>query len=675
MTLKRKKALGVFYTPRPIVNYIVSAVEWALKDLGYKDGFLDRNVKVLEPAMGTGSFLWMILAKLAKKYHGNETETREFIENHIFKDFYGFEILIISYILAHIKLESFISDSKTFGYYKDFSGNNNLKLYLTNTLDDTIGDDEIKNIRTDKLITVIVGNPPYNRNSQNKTKFIDAGLKLNEAYGKGKGTADDYAKFIRFAEYKMEKVDKGVVGFITNNSFLDGITQTKMREHLYNSFNKIYIINLHGDYRRDKELKEKNDQNVFGIKQGIAIEIFIKDGSKKHNIYYKDLVGTKEYKFKTLEKMVYDSSNNKDINPFVGFEEIEINNKFEFIPRNFKLKETDIQLTEIFDKIFNGVTTLNDNYLVDFKKEELIERMKALLETNHQKNTFEYINQNHSYKIKSNNKINLKDLSAIKYDESLIIPYCYRIFDTRYLYYDNNLVYLGKLSLYKIISGNKDFLQICIPRKVKTVPFIFITNKLTDQWITVYPNINSFPLYSSPNPTDFNIKKPILDMLSSKFNKPISPEEVFYYVVAVLNSKQYQEEYKESLSQDFPYIPFDVSLEKFNKLAALGKEVALLEILESPNIEESSKIVYNEDVTPSYTITKEDYKTIYNEQKQELKLNNYISITNVPKEVFEFKIGDYPVIQRWIKYRVGYYDLPSEQITTLCKTINAIKEL
>ncbi|MEM3631208.1 MAG: N-6 DNA methylase, partial [Nitrososphaerota archaeon] len=255
---EEKKALGVFYTPRPIVNYIDSAVEWALKDLGYKDGFADRNVKVLEPAMGTGSFLWMILAKLAKKYHGNETETKEFIENHIFKDFYGFEILIISYILAHIKLESFISDSETFGHYKDFSGNNNLKLYLTNTLDDSIGDDEIKNIRTEKPITVIVGNPPYNASSQNKTKFIENELKLTEAYGKGRVLQDDYSKFIRFAEYKMEKVNKGVVGLITNSSFLDALDIETMRKHLYNTFNKIYIINLHGDQRRDKLLKEKN---------------------------------------------------------------------------------------------------------------------------------------------------------------------------------------------------------------------------------------------------------------------------------------------------------------------------------------------------------------------------------------------------------------------------------
>ena len=280
---QKRKEGGVFYTPEPIVSMIVRSIDELLgKHFG--KNFIDENVKVLDFATGTGSFL----AKVFDIILSNQSEVfaKNVIINKCFKDIYGFEMSFVPYIVAHLKLSSLLRAKG----FSEFSAHQKFQVYLTNTLDLDVGRqiylqvpfDTLKNERDKSLelkhkedLLVILGNPPYNVKSKNKGAEI---LELLQSYKQGlKETKinldDDYIKFIRFAQWKLieQKQQSGIMGFITNNSFLFGRTHRKMRQSLAKTFDEIYILNLHGDSGENK-----NDKNVFDIRVGVCISIFVK---------------------------------------------------------------------------------------------------------------------------------------------------------------------------------------------------------------------------------------------------------------------------------------------------------------------------------------------------------------------------------------------------------------
>lgn len=278
---QRRKEGGVFYTPQPVVNMIVSSLNELLQSKFDKKGFNDESVKVLDFATGTGSFL----AKVFELILANESEVfaKELIINKCLKDIYGFELSFVPYIVAHLKLSSILRQKG----FSDLNPTHKFQIFLTNTLD-LDGDkqiqmqvpfDSLKGQRDEALklkrqedLLVILGNPPYNVKSKNKGKEI---LELLQSYKQGLNETniqpldDDYIKFIRFAQWKLleQNQKQGLMGFITNNSFLDGRTHRKMRQSLARAFDEIYILNLHGD---------SGDENVFDIRVGVCISLFVK---------------------------------------------------------------------------------------------------------------------------------------------------------------------------------------------------------------------------------------------------------------------------------------------------------------------------------------------------------------------------------------------------------------
>lgn len=278
---QRRKEGGVFYTPQPVVNMIVSSLNELLQSKFDKKGFNDESVKVLDFATGTGSFL----AKVFELILANESEVfaKELIINKCLKDIYGFELSFVPYIVAHLKLSSILRQKG----FSDLNLTHKFQIFLTNTLD-LDGDkqiqmqvpfDSLKGQRDEALklkrqedLLVILGNPPYNVKSKNKGDEI---LKLLQSYKQGLNETniqpldDDYIKFIRFAQWKLleQNQKQGLMGFITNNSFLDGRTHRKMRQSLARAFDEIYILNLHGD---------SGDENVFDIRVGVCISLFVK---------------------------------------------------------------------------------------------------------------------------------------------------------------------------------------------------------------------------------------------------------------------------------------------------------------------------------------------------------------------------------------------------------------
>ena len=285
-----RKARGVYYTPPPVVHFIIREVNDLLKDtFGIDQGLADhKRVTVLDFATGTGTFLLEVLHRIFETVP--EGIRAQVVKEHILKNLYGFEYLIAPYTVAHLKLSQFLNDK---GYV--MQRGERLNIYLTNTLEpiqpqanyllpalsrEVAAAQQIK----DKPILVITGNPPYSGHSKNTGAWITALINTYKTVdGKPLGEKnpkwlqDDYVKFIRFAQWKMEQVEEGIVGIITNHSFLDNPTFRGMRQSLMQTFNRIYVLDLHGNRKKKESTPEGGkDENVFDIEQGVAISLLVK---------------------------------------------------------------------------------------------------------------------------------------------------------------------------------------------------------------------------------------------------------------------------------------------------------------------------------------------------------------------------------------------------------------
>jgi len=393
---EKRKHLGVYYTPRPVVNFIVNSVHSILKKYFDKPlGFADDDVKVLDPAIGTGTFFWIafLVALNELKSQGLRGLINEKIENHILKHFYGFEILITPYVISHLKLTDLLQR-----WYYEFKNKDRIQVYLTNTLEPTevhgllpflreiTEESRIANqIKLQKSILVIIGNPPYSGMSANKGKWINDLLKKGYTRADGskddgyytvngkpldeknpKWLQDDYVKFIRFAQWKIDKNGEGVVGFITNHSYLDNPTFRGMRESLLQSFNRIYILNLHGNaLKKEKCPDGSKDENVFDIKQGVAISIFVKSKKlKDKKVFYADLYGLRDDKYRWLDRHTVDNVKWQEIDSIPPF--------YFFVPKDTSLQreyEKFWKITDIFPVNSVGIVTARDHLTIQWTPE------------------------------------------------------------------------------------------------------------------------------------------------------------------------------------------------------------------------------------------------------------------------------------------------------------------
>ena len=369
-TQKRKEG-GVFYTPKSVVDMIVSSLDGLLRAKFDKKGFSEEGVKVLDFACGTGSFLASVCEQILKQQYSlsqnvsfKQAAQNEAIKEKFLKDIYGFELSFVPYIVARLKLRQIL---KKKGYANVDEAD--FQIYLNNTLDLSENQEDLKfflnelknenekakNIKHNKNLLVILGNPPYNVKSKNKGKEI---LKLLKIYKKNLNETkinldDDYIKFMRFAQWKLleQGSSTGLMGFITNNSFLDGRTHRKMRESLYKSFDEIYILNLHGS---DKDAK--NDENVFDIKVGVCVSLFVKyknTPSKGATIFYASTaqkgIFKRAEKFVLLELIAQNGLN------AIKWEELSLNEPyFWFVPKSFESEEYEDFWALARDKALTG---------------------------------------------------------------------------------------------------------------------------------------------------------------------------------------------------------------------------------------------------------------------------------------------------------------------------------
>ncbi|ELK0694887.1 N-6 DNA methylase [Campylobacter upsaliensis] len=698
-TQKRKEG-GVFYTPKSVVKMIVSSLDELLKSKFNKTGFNDKSVKVLDFATGTGSFLAAVFEKIISKE--SEIFKNETIKNKFLKDIYGFELSFVPYIVARLKLGQILRKSG----FKDFS-EADFQIYLNNTLDleknanfdmfmPLINLDQewqkARDVKHDKNLLVILGNPPYNAKSKNKGKEI---LELLKIYKENLNEAniqpldDDYIKFMRFAQWKLLEqgqknifeANSGLMGFITNNSFLDGRIHRNMRESLYKSFDEIYILNLHGS---DKDAK--NDENVFDIKIGVCISLFIKyknEPSKGATIFYASTA--QKGIFKRAEKYaLLDDISQRGLNS-IKWEELSPNEPyFWFVPKSFESEEYedfwalagDKALGDkraIFGIYSSGIATERDNIAIQLneramrqvledlkilKKDEILQkyRLKNLDETIISKTLAEY---------------------EAKDNPARITKIAYRPFDTQYTLYSSRQGFLGRprFETMQYFLSKKN-LGLCFEKGINASNVAFVSNKIMDgHHIGSRTYITPLYLYDINGKTSNFTPEFLAYKEKHQILKDKSPEEILAFIYANLYNPKYRSKYLEYLKIGFPKVSFEVSVKEFERFERLGSELIKLHLMQEIPQDEIDFIFLKESKKPNFKIAKYQEKERFVENK--IILNEDLAISPIGAEIWNYTIGGYQVLKQWLKYRKDYVCTKEEleHLLKICKILKKTIEI
>ena len=721
---KTREKRGVYYTPEPVVSYIIRSLHNILKrPFNRTDGFANDTVTVLDPAAGTLTFL-AEAAKLAVDefiLRYGEGGKENFIKEHILKNFYAFELMMAPYAVGHLKM-SFLLEELGYKLQRD----DRFKLYLTNALEmeelvqsdipGTISLSEESHlageVKKEQPILVILGNPPYSVSSANKSKFIDGYFEKEKkrdiggrertinVYKRGilddykdgvKGEtniqplSDDYIKFIRFAHWKIDKAGKGIIGMITNNSYLSGLIHRGIRKMLLESFNEIYILNLHGNSRiGEKSPDGSKDENVFDIQQGVSIAIFVKDKKQKElgKVFYQDVYGFREKKYEYLNKYDIDSTKWKKLKPTEPY--------YFFVEKDFSYQaryEKFLSVQEIFIQSSSGVKTHRDHFIVGFTKEEIKQRMLTFTS----ELSDELIKQGLDLKDTRDWKIKIarKKTKEIEWKE-YIRPYSYRPFDNRYICYLPSLIDRGCDRWDMMKNFFEENLGLVLRRTAENTPDwrqIFVSEHVMDiNFLTAQTYISPLYLYQTKdNPkkrssgsimmlfepqADYSAKRPnlsqsLIEQVTRTYRKEPPPEQIFFYIYAVLYSNTYRTKYTEFLKIDFPRIPFTKDCKLFNKMAEYGKRIVDLHLLKSEELDTPVAKLQGKGDNRIEKIIKEGTNRIYINQSQYFE--------GITKEVWEYQIGGYQVCDKWLKDRKGRR-LSLDDIKHYCRIVTALQK-
>ncbi|MBR2116719.1 MAG: N-6 DNA methylase [Alistipes sp.] len=706
---KLRKNCGVYYTPQPVVSYIVRAVDEILQtEFGLIDGLADTSmtkmttinqkakkrdkdtyeidahkVQILDPATGTGTFLAEVINVIHDKMKGQQGMWQNYVEEDLLPRLNGFELLMASYAMAHLKLDMVLSETG----FDTTKNNERLRVYLTNSLEEHYNEigtvwanalskeaNEASRIKRDIPVMVILGNPPYSGESNNKGESFKWITSLMEDYKREPGTNqplnernpkminDDYCKFIRLGQSFVEKNTEGVLAYINNHSFLDNITFRGMRWSLMQSFDKIYIIDLHGNSKRKEVCPDgSKDENVFDIQQGVSINIFIKNGKKGKGdlaeVYHCDLYGKRNIKYNYLLEHSFATTDFNRLSPTAPF--------YFFVKRNTSnedLYNEGFSLKDLYTVNTTGVKTHHDAILIDSSKHNLLDKVA------------------HHYQIESN--------------DSFVVNVHYRPFDDGFIYYDTSKVERAREKVMKhfIIGDN---IGIVVGRQcISDWRYVFITKHISDVNLTGtagrFGAGYAMPLYLYS--TDATTRQPNLDMeivgriaektgLSFEAEQSgnenmFAPIDLLDYIYGVLHSPSYRKKFNEFLKVDFPRIPYPTNAGEFRRIAKIGGELRKVHLMEVPLPIVTEFNVKGSNIVESVKITDGDTTDVC-----KVWINTEQYFDNVPRVAWEFFIGGYQPAQKWLKDRKGLKlnnrDSKHYQsiISALCKTNELMKEI
>jgi len=718
-----RKKMGVFYTPLPVVRFIVRAVDDILKqEFDLPQGLADASkidilkeiqgkrhkvsvhkVQVLDPATGTGTFLNEVILHIKKSFEGQEGRWSSYVNADLLPRIHGFELMMASYTIAHLKLSSTITETGA------KIENTRLGVYLTNSLEKaemeektlfdiglgkaiTEESNQANKVKNELPIMVVMGNPPYSVSSQNKGEWIQDLIKeykkdLNE---RKINLDDDYIKFIRLSESLIEKNGSGIVAMITNNSFIDGITHRQMRKHLLETFDSIYVIDLHGSSKKkETALDGSKDENVFAIQQGVSISILVKKDSKKKGlgtVYYFELYGKQKIKFEALDNATINNLDWKKLNYQEPY--------YFFVPKDFsaEIKYMEgFKVSELFRNQNTGIQTKKDEVTIKFTRKEMQKVYDDF--------TSKDIDTLRSdFSITDGSVWRLKNaIEDLKEDTASVVPILYRPFDLRFtILTKKSGGFLGRprYSIMQHFVKGKNYGLITLRINGENNEFVAIATKtVAEKGSLPRGNYSVFPLYlyAEDGSKISNLEKDIANKISKVLGFEATPENIFDYIYAVLHSPNYREKYKEFLKIDFPRVPYPTDKEAFNKLAELGKELRELHLLESSKVNDfittfprgGSNIVEKR-----FPLFKDaiDIRT-GDESRSGIYVNEdqYFGYKNITKDelkaAYNFYIGGYQPAQKWLKDRQGRTlsneDIEHYQkmIVTLVETERIMKEI
>ncbi len=727
-----RKKMGAYYTPVPVVRYIVRKVDEILKtEFGLSKGLADNSiitkeidhgqelqirdaktgklkkttkelrqfhkVQVLDPAVGTATFLNETIKYIRQGFDGQEGQWPGYVNEHLLPRLHGFELMVAPYTVAHLKLGITLQEIGVDTLQQ------RLGVYLTNTLEEGIPrqqdlfssfglaqavteeSQKASEIKHERPVMVVMGNPPYSVSSNNKSAYIEnliADYKKDLNERNIQPLSDDYIKFIRFAEDMISKTGEGIVAMITNNSYIDGIVHRQMRKHLRETFDKIYILDLHGNSKKKETAPNgSKDENVFDIMQGVSIMVALKTGKKQSEtlgeVYHAEQFGIRQRKFQDLANNNVDFSRIEPSAPNYIFTKRDLSNQAEY--------ETFVSVLELFvknDKV-SGVETGKDSLFTDFDSKTLEQKVQRVYDNLGDHTTLG------EFKIKDNSNFPLRSaLERTTFDGSYTAKIQYKIFDSRSAYYNPALLRRPSYSTMRhMLSG--DNLGLVLMRAQVDTP-VFTTVMLADSIIDKnFYGFQSyiFPLYlyhdDGTRTVNFDQErlKVLLEGLGPHcyvdhedditYPQPdfvVTAQDTLDYIYAVLHSPNYRAKYKEFLKSDFPRIPKPENVAEFNRLTGLGRELRQLHLMKSSTLD-------NYETTYSSSGTNEVEKISY--QPTQDYGNVYINDTqffgNVPKIAWEFYIGGYQPAQKWLKERKGR-TLSHHDIDHYQKIIKALTE-
>jgi hypothetical protein len=717
---KLRELRGVYYTPEPVVSYIVESIDWLLREtFGLRDGLADKSkttvtrregretveeeshrVLILDPAAGTGTFLFEVVEHIRERFEKKHQAGLwpPYVHEHLLPRLFGFELLMAPYAVAHLKLGLELSARHLPELWREnwachFRPNERLNIYLTNTLEDVdkvaqqLGPlsiisreaNEAIAVKKHRPVLVVLGNPPYsNFGRQNRYDFIHG---LLEDYKRGLNEKklnldDDFIKFLRWAHDRIERAGSGVIGFITNNVYLDGLTHRRMRESLLETFDEIYVLDLHGSSKKQETAPDgAKDDNVFDITVGVAIALFVKlppgsprrdealgtasKDAKAHTaIHHAELWGLRTRKYDWLDR------HNAATTKWTRFHAAAPD--FFFKPRDAKHEREwnkGWSVHDIFPLSNNGLKTDRDELFFDFNPKELEQRMMTLFSSEPPAPFLQ------KYRIEDSSSYDIETRRRERKFSARAIQRClYRPFDVRWLYYDAGLTSRPAQKVMRHFLAGQN-VGLITTRQTKDDFAVLATTLLAGHKSCAGYDINTvFPLYLYPDgepETQRELvphedgRRPNLaaefvrefgQRLGWKFvpegrgdlKRTFGPEDVFAFAYAVFHAPGYRRRYAEFLKLGFPRLPLTSDAILFRRLCGCGARLLSLHTMRELGLEMVSFDMPGDNIVE---------RVVYAAPAGRVYINPKQYFDGVLPVVWEFHIGGYQVCEKWLKDR------------------------
>ncbi len=703
---------GVYYTPDPVVSYIVRSLHHILKEVfGRTYGLADESVTVLDPAAGTLTFMAEAAKVAVEEYatHWGTGAIGEFIKNHILNNFYAFELMMAPYAVGHLKM-AFLLEELGYPLQED----DRFQLYLTNTLEmeelaqialpgmKSISEESslAHHIKKQQPILAILGNPPYSGQSANVGTWITNSIKHGETLVEGvnddgyykvdgkslneknpKWLLDDYVKFIRFAQCKIEQSGQGVVGFITNHSYLDNPTFRGMRRSLMKSFDEMYIFDLHGNSLKKETCPDgSKDENVFDIRQGVAIVFLVKKQGERErcHVQHAELWGRREeQKYPELLKNTIETTSWNPISPQPD--------SYLFVPRDERLLQTYQKyprIQDIFQRSSVGIATARDNLTLRWSPDDVWTTVLnfSKLESEMARSAYHLGKDAKDWKV----KLAQQDVLDSGLDKQKIVPIFYRPFDERYTYYtgkSGGFMCRPRSEMMRHLLEETNICFIYTRSTTTTKPFTHIFCSQHGIIARFYPDASCVPyfspLYLYPVKDLFNHtqeskqKEPnlnplLISILSQAYQTTPTLEAIFYYMYAILYANAYRIKYAEFLHSDFPRVPFTKDYDMFCQIGEYGQRLVHLHLLQSTELDPPLTKFQGEGENRVE-------KLKYIPKTNQISINSLQYFEPVNPQVWEYQIGGYQACQKWLKARQGR-QLSFDDIKHYCKMTTALQK-